>query len=613
MSNILKAKAAPRPSRKPLDRTFLKNLWKLSTPYFNSEERLSARLRLASIIALSLFGVYMAVIFNSWNRQFYDALQAMDSTTCMQLIFSWAPSDNNGLLLLYTGIMPGFCILAAVFIAVSVATTQISMGLRVRWRRWMTNQNLDHWLEHGIHYTMNVTRKADDTGAENPDQRIAEDVRQFIDATLSLTVDLLSNIVTFASFITLLWVWSGVITIYGVEIHGYMVYVALAYSVIGTWLTHLIGRSLAKRRFEQQRLEADLRYGLMRVRENSEGITLYSGETDEKRDLRERFQKVVGNWWQLMSLTKKLNTLTTGYSQIAIIFPFAVAMPRYFAKVIKLGDLMQIANAFGQVQGALSWIVSSYGALAEWEATVARLATFQEAIETARTIGKNLVVNDSNADEVRLSGLTMKLPDDVCLLVDESLTFKGGTSVVVTGESGCGKSTLFRTIAGTWPFAEGLVERPLGQDRCMFAPQRPYIPLGTLRRIVAFPSAADAYSTDDIKNALSDAGLSHLAKDLDADDRWAQRLSGGEQQRVAIARALLLKPKWLFLDEATASLDPESEAALYGVLKARLAGTTIISIAHREAVAAFHDRRLVMKRGTNGKPGTLVWSTISGD
>jgi vitamin B12/bleomycin/antimicrobial peptide transport system ATP-binding/permease protein len=385
---------------------------------------------------------------------------------------------------------------------------------------------------------------------------------------------------------------------------GYMVWVAVVYAVLGTWLTHLVGRPLVQLFFRQQRVEADFRYALVRVRENIEGVALYSGEEEEKGNLAHRFANLVGNWWAIMRRTKVLNALTSGYDQIAVVFPVIVAAPRYFSGQIQLGGLTQTAGAFGRVQEALSWFVSFYSSLASWRATVERLTTFHRAIVIARAAAaEGLAIREHEGSAVMLQQVTLALPDGSKLIEDTDVAFRRGESVVVTGRSGSGKSTLFRAIAGIWPFATGRVLRPAG--RCLFLPQRPYIPLGTLRHVVTYPAPADAYTIEAIAQAMTDVGLGDLVARLDRDENWPQRLSGGEQQRIAIARALLTRPDWLFLDEATASLDPDSEAEVYRAVKRRLPNTTIVSIAHHPTAAGLHDRRLVLKR-EGERPGMLL-------
>jgi vitamin B12/bleomycin/antimicrobial peptide transport system ATP-binding/permease protein len=577
-------------------RSFLRDAWRLSRPYYRSEEKWSAWGLLLSILALRLLLVGMTVILSFWNREFFNSLQDKDFTAFWELLFIYRRTPS--------GFMPGFCEIAAVYILVAVYFTYLSQWLQIRWRRWLTVRFLDEWLADRAYYRISLTTDRAAVGTDNPDQRIAEDIRDFVDSTLTLGISLLANIVTLVSFLGILWSLSGNMMLFGIAIPGYMVWVALIYAVVGTWLTHLVGRPLASLRFRQQRVEADFRYSLVRVRENMDGIALYSGEAEEKALLGHRFGSVIGNWWAIMQRTKMLNALTAGYDQVAVVFPFIVAAPRFFSGQIPLGGLTQTAGAFGRVQDALSWFISRYPDLAQWHAIVERLTTFHRAIVAARAaFGSGLMLADSPDPSVQLRDATIELPDGTKLLAHTDLVLKHGQSVVVSGQSGAGKSTLFRALAGIWPFGHGSVQRPI--ERCLFLPQRPYIPLGSLRHVVTYPNPPGDFSREEITHALNDAGLAQLAPRLDHDENWAQQLSGGEQQRVALARALLAKPDWLFLDEATASLDPEAEADLYRTLKARLPNTTLVSIAHRPSVAVFHDRRMVLRRD-DGKPGELV-------
>lgn len=579
---------------------FLKDAWRLARPYFRSEEKWSAWGLLLAIIALRLSLVGMNVVLSFWNRQFFNTLQDKDWHSFVQLLFLYRRSE--------AGFMPGFCEVAAVYIVVAVYFTYLSQWLQIRWRRWMTVRFLDEWLADRAYYRISLTLDRRQIGTDNPDQRIAEDIRDFVDNTLSLGIGFLSNVVTLVSFVGILWSLSGAFTLFGVSIPGYMVWVALVYAVIGTWLTHLVGRPLASLSFRQQRVEADFRYSLVRLRENMEGIALFGGEAEEKATLASRFFNVIGNWWAIMLRTKRLNALTAGYEQAAVVFPFIVAAPRYFTGQIPLGGLTQTAGAFSRVQDALSWFISLYVTLAQWRAIVERLATFHRAIVAARAAaGEGVAVAKAGDGSVRLDGVSLALPNGTPLLQDADLTLSPGTSVVVTGRSGSGKSTLFRAIAGIWPFGQGRVRQPAG--RCLFMPQRAYIPLGSLRHVISYPDSPQKYAREAMVQALRDAGLPQLVEHLDDDENWAQRLSGGEQQRVALARALLTRPDWLFLDEATASLDPEAETDLYRVLRERLPHTTIVSIAHRPSVAAFHDRHLVLER-EEGQPGRLVPQAI---
>ena len=580
---------------------FLRDAWRLARPYYVSEQKWSAWGLLLVVIALNLLIVGMGVVFSFWNRVMFNTLQEKNWEAFVELLFLYRKTEF--------GYMPGFCEFAALYVVVGVYRVYLTQWLEIRWRAWMTTRFLDEWLADRAYYRISLTTDRAAIGTDNPDQRIAEDLRDYVSNTLSLGLDLLSNVVSLFSYLGILWGLSGALTVFGISIPGYMVWVALVYSAIGTWLTHLVGRALVPLRFRQQRVEADFRYALVRLRENMEGVALYHGEVEENANLVQRFAQVIGNWWAIMRRTKLLNSLVVGYSQVAVIFPLVVAAPRYFSGALQLGGLMQTADAFGQVQGSMSWFLNSYALLAQWRAIVERLTTFHRAIVVARAAAREgLGTTTGPADAIGLHDVTIELPNGEKLLQNANLTFNRGTSVVVSGPSGSGKSTLFRVIAGIWPFGSGQVERPT--ERVMFMPQHAYIPLGSLRHVVSYPDPPSVHTREEIGQALRDAGLPELGDHLDLDDNWAQRLSGGEQQRIALARALLAKPDWLFLDEATASLDPESEAHLYRTLKERLPQTTIVSIAHRPSVAEFHDRHLVFERGP-GHVGRLVPQAIA--
>ena len=564
--------------------SFLGDAWALARPYWTSEERGRALLLLGAVVALNLSLVGMVVVLTYWQAAFYNALEQKNAATFWALILLGGEAEGSW--------YPGFSVLAAVFILVAVYALYLRQALQIRWRRWLTERYLADWLADRAYYRIALT----DPQTDNPDQRIADDIRLFVDDTLSLSLGLMNSVVTLFSFIFVLWSLSGPLEVLGVTIPGYMVWVAILYSVLGTWLAHLIGRPLIRLNFLQQRVEADFRYGLMRVRDNVEGVALYGGEADEQRGLQARFRALMENWWGIMVATKRLTFFTAGFSQVASIFPIVVAAPAYFAGRIPLGGLMQTSSAFGQVQGALSWFVDNYARLTEWRATVERLTGFNRAIAAARMNAAGVHAAPAATDAVTMDGASLVLPDGRVLATDAALRLGRGEAVLLTGASGGGKSTLFRALAGIWPFGRGEVRIPEGA-RLLFLPQRAYLPLGTLRRAVCYPMDAAAVPDAEIRAVLEAVGLPRLADRLDEEDAWDRRLSGGEQQRLAFARALLVKPDFLFLDEATASLDPPAEAALYALLRERLAGTAVLSIAHREAVARFHDRGLRLEGG----------------
>lgn len=562
---------------------FLRDTWGLIKPYWTSQERFSAWLLLAAVVGLTLAMVYMNVLFNDWYNLFYNALQEKNKEAFFRLLGR-------------------FTVLAAIYIAMAVYAFYLNQMLQIRWRRWLTEDYLRQWLAERTYYRMQLTGNP----ADNPDQRIAEDFKLFVDDTLSLSLGFLNAVVTLGSFVGILWGLSGPLAIpYNggeIVIPGYMVWAALLYAIAGTWLTHRIGKALIGLNFNQQRFEADFRFSLVRFRENTEGVALYNGEQDELRSFRSRFGNVVDNWWRIMKRQKILNSFTIGYNQLAVIFPFLVAGNRYFAGTIQLGGLMQISNAFGQVQNSLSWFIGAYNNFASWKATADRLLGFHYAIEREREEMRQASgveqVQDAGQDLV-IDNIALNLPGGQSLVAASSATIKPGESLLIRGPSGSGKSTLFRAIAGIWPFGAGRIRVP-ANFRVLFLPQRPYLPIGTVRQVVAYPTREADFSDERIAEVLTAVGLPQLTGRLDEHQHWALQLSPGEQQRVAFARALLQKPAWLFLDEATSALDEAAEAKLYELLKARLPDTTIISIGHRPALIEYHSRRLELKEDGNG-------------
>jgi putative ATP-binding cassette transporter len=559
----------------------LATIWRLAVPYFRSEDRMAGRALLAAVIVIELAIVGINVLINQWNNRFYNALQDRNWDTFVSE-------------LLY------FCLLAAAFIVLAVYQLYLNQWLQIRWRRWMTQQYLQDWLANANHYRMQLLGDA----ADNPDQRIAEDINWFIEKGLYLGLGLLGSVVTLFSFVAILWVLSASapFTLFGINwaIPGYLVWAALIYSIVGTAITHWIGRALIPLNFMQQRYEADFRFNLVRVRENSEQIALLDGETAENRKLSERFSRLVANWLLIMSRTKRLTFFTAGFSQVSVVFPYAVVSPAYFAGAIQLGGLMQTASAFDSVQRALSFFASSvvYRQLAEWRAVIDRLAGFQRAVEAGRTAAVTppvIEVASTDGPAIALDELAIRLPNGVPLVAADDIVVAGGERVLVTGPSGAGKSTLFRAVAGIWPIGSGHIRVPRGK-RLMMLPQRPYFPIATLAAAVAYPGEPVNFNRAQISEAIRGVGLPQLIERLDEEAHWNRMLSLGEQQRLAIARAILQAPDFLFLDEATASLDEASETALYRLLQERLPRATLVSIGHRSTLIDHHRRRLALER-----------------
>ena len=557
----------------------LATVWRISSPYFRSEDRWTGRLLLAAVIAIELSIVGITVLLNTWNAQFYNALQ-----------------DRNWNAFVYQ--LGYFCVLAAAFILLAVYQLYLNQWLQIRWRRWLTRTYLDHWMAGANHYRMQLLGDS----ADNPDQRIAEDIASFIQLTLSIGLQLLNSAVTLFSFMIILWGLSAEapLHLFGMSftIPGYLLWAALIYAVLGTAITHLIGRPLIALNFQQQRYEADFRFNLVRVRENSEQIALLDGENAERDRLLFRFGNVVSNWMAIMSRQKKLTFFTAGYSQAAVVFPFIMVSPAYFAGAVQLGGLMQTANAFGRVQDSLSVFVSLYRSLADFRATIARLEGFDRAVAAARAVATTqpaIAVTPTDAAAVTFKDLAVRLPNGVPLVNANDLSIGLGEQVLVTGPSGAGKSTLFRALAGVWPFGEGIITVPKNA-KVMILPQRPYFPIAPLAASVAYPAEPGQFDAGHMAELIAAVGLPALAERIEEEAHWNRMLSLGEQQRLGVARALLHAPDYLFLDEATASLDEPAEAALYKLLEQRLSHATIVSIGHRSTLAAFHKRRLAFTR-----------------
>jgi len=563
---------------KNLGRT-LAIVWRIAVPYFRSDDRWPGRILLAAVIAIELAIVAINVLLNQWYQRFYNALQERN----------WD---------VFVSELTYFSVIAAIFIVLAVYQLYLNQWLQIRWRAWMTRRYLGEWLHSANHYRMQLLGDA----ADNPDQRITDDVKLFVDRTLNIGIGLLSSLVTLGSFVVILWGLSAAapLHLFGVayDIPGYLVWGALVYAIIGTLLTHLIGQPLIQLDFMQQRYEADFRFNLVRVRENAEQIALLQGEAAERGQLLRRFGSVVANWIAIMIRTKKVTAFTASYSQASTVFPFILVAPAYFAGKIQLGAMMQTASAFGSVQGALSFFVSAYRSLAEWRAVVIRLEGFEAAIAHAEALpgASDSIKHVTTTDKaISVDDLLIKLPTSVPLVAANAIELRAGERTLIKGPSGSGKSTLFRAVAGIWPFGSGTVRIP-ADARLMILPQRPYFPVGSLKAAVAYPSEVGELGEAAIRSAIETIGLPALSDRLDEETHWNARLSLGEQQRLGLARALLHRPDYLLLDEATASLDESAEAELYGRIIEKLPTTAIVSIGHRSTLEAFHQREITLVR-----------------
>ena len=561
-----------------LTRQFFKDVWYLTKSYWQSEEKKKAFWLLTCIIALTLGIVFMLVQLNTWNNSFYSALQNYDAEKISsELIhFSW---------------------LAAIYIILAVYSYYLQQTLILHWRRWLTTRFIDIWLQNKTYYNLQMFGKDTD----NPDQRISEDVRQFVEMTLGFAIGILKSLCTFISFVFILYQLFGPLSVSFMgktwTIQGYMLWASLLYSVLGTYITHVVGRKLVKLNFIQQRYEADFRFSMIRLRESAESVAFYRGEAQEGRVFKNRFKLLLDNFWQLVNKQKQLVFLNSGYSQIAIIFPFVVAINRYLSKEVSLGGLMQVASAFGRVQDSLSYFVDMYSSIAQWQAVVMRLTYFGRHMhEVSQQAEQFHVERFATSEAVSVEQMQVNLPDDTALLQDINFTLQPGRNVLIKGVSGSGKSTLLRALAGIWPFVNGKINLPKTEE-LMFIPQKPYIPLGTLREALLYPGKKPL-SDEELLYLLDLCQIGYLRDKLDLVADWSHVLSVGEQQRLAFVRAHIQEPKWLFLDEATSALDEDTEAAMYALLAERLTQTTLVSIGHRSTLNKYHELMLVIDKQT---------------
>ena len=559
---------------------FFSQVWRLTRSYWRSEEKRKAYLLLFAILALTLAVVYMLVMLNQWNNAFYTALQNYETDEIFH------PLKR------FTG-------LAFTYIILAVYAYYLQQVLILNWRRWLTNRYIDRWLQKKTYYRLEMFGKEMD----NPDQRISEDVNLFVTKTLSFFVGIVKALCTLISFVVILWQLSGPFSFqaFGQTFHisGYMVWVAVAYASLGTYVTHRVGHKLVGLNFLQQRREADFRFSMMRMRENAESVAFYHGEAQEGLVFKKRFALLLENFWKIVQKQKQLVWLNSGYSQIAIIFPFVVAIPRFLRRELTLGGLMQVATAFGRVQDSLSYFVDMYASLAEWQAVVDRLTGFEEDMALVRNAGtqSHLERTVSTENTITIQNLEVDLPDGQPILKPMELLLTPGKNVLIKGVSGSGKSTLLRSLAGIWPFTKGRVSMP-SDDRLMFIPQRPYLPLGTLRDALLYPGHG-GHADDELKEWLKLCRIGYLAGHLDEEGDWSHVFSVGEQQRLAFARALIHKPQWLFMDESTSALDEETEAAMYTLLAERLPETTLVSVGHRSTLVRFHEQILMLHKDTH--------------
>ncbi|HEY7990008.1 MAG TPA: ABC transporter ATP-binding protein/permease [Stellaceae bacterium] len=569
------AAAAVQLSRGGARRRDLADAWRLTKPYFVSEEKVAAWTLLAAVVLLNLANVYVHVRINQWSAAEYNALGMYNYD---EFIYQfWV-----------------FLVLSAFNIVITVYALYLNQMLQIRWRRWLTRRYITTWLTDRTYFRLQLSGGTTD----NPDQRIQEDLNLFTTYAMSLSLGLLTAVVSLFSFLFILWDLSGPARIplgnWGTwYIPGYLVWAALLYSGIGTWLSIKVGRPLVPLNFAQQRFEADFRYSLIRLRENAESIAFYAGEAPESTIFRSRFANVVDNFWRIMVRRKQLSWFTATFTQAAIVFPILVAAPRYFAKQIQLGGLIQVLGAFGMVQNALSFIITSYPDIAAWQACTERLSGFETRMrQVADSMRAPQQIALRRGGGVEVQNLDIDLPDGTALLRGVNFSVAPGQALLLVGPTGSGKSTTLRAMAGLWPFGKG--EVGLGEGLEMFLPQKPYLPLGTLRQALLYPREdrddVKRVSDERLEQVLKMVNLGGFTRMLDTVDNWALRLSLGEQQRLAFARVILIEPSVVIMDEATSALDEPTEAMLYGLLRRMGHRPTIVSVGHRSTLREFHDK-----------------------
>lgn len=550
-------------------------------PNLSLREPLLARIFVTSLVLINQAQVGISVRLSFFNRDWFNAVQEKDSAKFWSLLYTV------------------FLVWAVIYIASAVLEYVLQSRLIINWRRWLTARYVSDWLDEGSHYRMALVGNP----ADNPDQRIADDVDMFINRTYNFSISLLASTSSLVSFSIILWTISENFTIPGTDISvpGFLFWVALLYSGVGTLITHFIGRRLIGLYFNQQKYEANFRFSLARLREYAEQVALLKGEPIERALLMSRFGDVIANFLSIVSVRKVLMAFTAFYGQISPFIPYIVAAPFYFIGKIQLGVLTQTASAFGRVEGSLSYFIDAYASVADYLSVVKRLTSFDESVAAALAQGHSrsgIERRLGTGADLRVENLTLGLPDRENI-AEVSLTLRPGEHVLITGPSGSGKSTLMRALSGVWPYGQGVITIP-EQHTMMLLPQKPYIPQGSLRDAITYPSSGNAFTDDEISAALTSVGLERMIHALGETENWSQRLSGGEQQRLSMTRALLAKPDILFLDEATSAMDEEGEAKIYATLKHGLSNTTLLSIGHRSTLRAMHDRVLAMEPRPEG-------------
>lgn len=564
-------------------RRFARHLWHLTRIYWGSADARKGAPLLAGAIALELGAVYGNLRLSDAERRLMDALQVKEPTAFVNAVAL-------------------FSILSVLVVLAAAYRIYLRQLVEMRWRRGVTADYVERWISQRAYGLAQLHRDEID----NPDQRIAEDIREFAASALGLALSLLAAVTTLITFGDLLWTVSAhwVFPVRDIRVHipGFLLWVALLYAAASTCLTHMVGRPLVGLNVERLRYEADFRHQLIRFRDNIEPVLLSNGDAHERVGALDRFTNVVLNWWRLVAAQRRLSVFTGVIGQANGLVPLLVAAPGFFAGLITLGVVVQIRFAYGQVSGALNWFVYAYQEIARWRANVERLTTFSEVIETtARDLARgDIHVVSGELPILRVTDLRLDTRAGQPLLDVPSVTVNPGERVAIVGPSGAGKTTLLRAIAGLWPFGSGRIELPAGR-RVLFLSQWPYLPSGSLRAAVAYPEAQTEVSDEEIRTIFGLLGVDGLASRLDEAAAWDQELSPDEQQRVAMARVLVHAPEWLFLDNAMSALDRDMGGRVYGLIETRLPHAAVIAIVDRASVGAFYQRRWALCPRESGR------------
>jgi putative ATP-binding cassette transporter len=553
--------------------------------------RLVAWLLAGGMVVLGVINVSIALWLNIWNRDFFNALEKRDLSQLLELMW----------------------MLAAIVVSAGIAVAiqlHVKRRLQINWRAWLSHITVLRWLHSGRQYQLGMLAEE----VDNPDGRIAEDIRVSTEYAVEFAQSILQCILQLFTFLSVLWILSGSLPIkvagYEFDLPGYMVWAAVAYALIGSLLTYALGRGLIPAGNVRQGREADFRSGLTRARENAEGIALMRGEEDERERLRGSLFDLRSAWHVQTRDQGNLSLLTSSLAYLAPIVPLIVALPRYLGGEIQLGGLMQTAQAFSSVQWALSWLIDNFPKFAEWRASTDRVVHLHVALTELEDIaeandGSRIEVHEATSDDrLIMRELGLARPDGEMLVAEAEIEIKRPERVLIRGQSGSGKSTIMRAVAGVWPWGRGAIHLPTGA--ITFLPQKPYFPIGTLRDVMLYPSAPEGVTDEQLKDMLHKVGLDHLRDRLDETERWDHILSGGEQQRVAFARVLVAKPDWIFMDEATSALDEAGQESIMKLIIEELPGTALVSIGHRPGLEVFHTRELTLVPGEAGEGATLT-------